>query len=235
MSWLGQRRYELKAVVACHPSIALPAQRLRRRGEVLSADTDLVIESFPRCASSFAVAAFRLAQEPRAMRIANHTHVPAQVIAAARRGVPAIVLIRDPEGAVLSHVLHTPSLLVETSLRGFIRFYEPLLRIRGGFVVGTFEEVTSDLAVVIRRLNARFGTSFEEFDPTPANLERLGREIEQDYRTRAHSSDELERIIPRPSPVREAQKERLRATYARLPAPLVERATGLYEAFLLDR
>ena len=181
----GSLAYGLKSRLAKHPSLALPLARMRGRGEVLGPDTDVVIESFPRCASSFAVAAFRLAQEPRLMRIANHTHMPAQVTAAAARGIPAMVLIREPEATVLSHVIHTPELSVEASLRGYVRFHEPLLEVRDGFVVGTFDEVTSDFGLVIERLNRRFGTSFGGFEHSPANLKRLADEIETDYRSRA--------------------------------------------------
>ena len=166
------------------------------------------------------------------MRIANHTHMPAQVLEAARRGIPAMVLVRDPEGAVLSHVIHTPALTVEDSLRGYLRFHEPLRRARDGFVVGTFEEVTTGFGAVIDRLNDRFGTAFVRFEHTPENLERLDREIETDYRSRAGSVDELERIIPRPSEARESMKARLRGDYAHAPEALRRRAVAVYESFL---
>jgi hypothetical protein len=226
---LARASYGMKTRAARAPALAIPFARARGRGEVIAPETDIVIESFPRCASSFAVAAFRLAQEPRSVRIANHTHMPAQVLMAARRGVPALVLTREPEAAVLSHVVHTPALSIAGSLRGYVRFYEPLLRVRGAFVVGTFEEVVDDFGAVIQRVNARFGTSFVPFAHTVANLERLSREIERDYRSRARSAEELERIIPRPSTARDALKDRLRQEYARAPAGLRRRAETLFE------
>jgi len=229
---MGHATYGLKTRLAKHPWVALPLARIRGRGEVLGADTDIVIESFPRCASSFAVAAFRLAQEPRPMRIANHTHMPAQVLVAARRRIPAMVLIREPEDTVLSHVIHTPSLSVDASLRGYVRFHEPLLEVPDGFVVGTFEEVTSEFGTVIERLNRRFGTSFGGFEHTPANLERLADEIETDYRSRAGSEDELERTIPRPSAVREQLKTTRRAEYEATPDALRRRAREAFERLL---
>lgn len=229
MSRTARLSYEIKTVVARHP-LALPIQRLRRRGEVLGPDTEIVIESFPRCASSFAVAAFRLAQEPHASRIAHHTHAPAQVIAAVRRGVPALVLLREPEEAVLSHVVYTPGLTVAASLRGYVRFHEPLLRYRGGFVVGPFEEVVSDFGAVIERVNARFGTSFRPFEHRPEHLARIDREIEEDYRSRARSSEELERTVPLPTEARRRLKERLRAEYRAAPEGLRRRAEAAYEA-----
>lgn len=60
--------------VAPYPSIAVPLARLRREGEPVDSRTDLLVESYPRCASSFAIAAFRLAKEPRDVRIAHDKH-----------------------------------------------------------------------------------------------------------------------------------------------------------------
>ena len=230
MSTVVRLSYELKTLVARYPWIALPAQRLRRRGEVLAEDTEIVIESFPRCASSFAVAAFRLAQEPHASRIAHHTHTPAQVLAAVRRRVPTLVLIRAPEDAVLSHVIHSPSLTPAASLRGYVRFHEPLLPHRDRFVVATFDQVVNDFGAVIGRVNARFGTSFRPFEHRPEHLERIDREIDEDYRSRAGSAEELQRTVPLPSEGRAAIKERLRAEYAATPPELRRRALAAFEA-----
>ena len=224
--------YAAKTRIAAVPTLAVPLARVRGRGEAVGRETDIVIESFPRCASSFAVAAFRLAQEPRATRIANHTHMPAQVLWAVRRGIPAIVLIRDPEGAVLSHAIHSPALSVEDSLRGFVRFYEPLLAVRDRIIVGTFEEVTREFGAVVDRVNERYGTSFERFEPTAANLERIRAEIETDYRSRARSRDELDRIIPAPREGRAALRDRMRPAYAAASPSLRRRAETLYEALL---
>lgn len=226
--------YQLKTLVARYPTLALPIQRLRGRGEVLADDTEIVIESFPRCASSFAVAAFRLAQEPHASRIAHHTHAPAQVLAATRRRVPTLVLIRSPEDAVLSHVIHTPALTPAVSLRGYVRFHEPLLPRRSGFVVGTFEEVVADFGAVIERVNHRFGTAFHPFEHRPEHLARLDREIAEDYRSRARSQEDLDRIVPLPSERRREMKDRLRAEYRAVSAGLRRRAEAAYDTLRTD-
>ncbi|HSD48805.1 MAG TPA: hypothetical protein VLE71_03140 [Actinomycetota bacterium] len=235
MSAVASLSYELKTLVAQHPAIALPIQRLRGRGEVLTLDTEIVIESFPRCASSFAVAAFRLAQEPHASRIAHHTHTPAQVLAAVRRHVPAVVLIRSPKDAVLSHVIHTPALTPAASLRGYVRFHEPLLPHRANFVVGTFEEVVGDFGTVIERVNRRYGTGFLPFEHLPEHLARIDREIDEDYRSRAGSEELLDRTVPLPSERRREMKERLRAEYRATPDDLRRRAEAAYERLRVER
>jgi hypothetical protein len=221
--------YDGKTFVARYPRLALPLGRARGHGETVGEDTDIVIESFPRCASSFAVGAFRMAQEPATMRIANHTHMPAQVMVAARRGIPALVLIREPEDAVLSHLIRNPDLGIAGALRGFLRFFEPLTPYRAGFVVARFEEVTGDFGAVIGRVNERFGTSFLPFRHTPENVARIERDIEEDYRTRSTSDEQLERIIPRPSDARRELKRDLQRRFAhRAPDHLVARANAVY-------
>jgi hypothetical protein len=198
-------RYRLMTQLARRPALAIPLARLRGEGELVGEDTDLLIESFPRSASSFALAAFNIAQEPARYRVAHHTHAPGHVIAAIRLGVPALVLVREPEGAVVSSVIRHPDRTCTATVRGYVDFHEPLLPYRDGFVVGTFDEVVrGDMGLVTRRVNARFGTTFVEFEPTQDNVARALREIDEDWRGRRGGGDRLERNVPRPSAMREA-------------------------------
>ncbi len=222
--------YSAETRLAKYPSLALPLARLRGEGELVDDTTDLLIESFPRCASSFAVAAFRLAQEPRSVRVAHHVHAPGHVIAAIRAGIPALVLTREPEDVVVSNLIRHPERTPSDVLHGYLRFYEPLLRVRDGLVVGTFKEVVGDFGGVIRRINGRFGTGFAEFEATEANVQRCLREIDEHWRSRRGGSDgRLERIVPRPSRLREDMKEDLRAHYRSQASPrLRARADALF-------
>jgi len=168
--------YEVGTLVAPCPSVALRIARWRGHGVPIGEDTDLVIEGYPRSANSFTVAAFEAAQtEP--VRVAHHTHAPANVIVAVRRGIPALVLIRGPEDAVVEFVLLKPELTVRQALRGWVRFYEPLLPFRERFVAATTDEVLTELAAVIARVNDRFGTSFIPFEPTEESLGVVREEI----------------------------------------------------------
>ena len=204
--------YEVQTIVAQQPLLALPLARLRGHGVPFGPDTEIVIEGFPRSANSFAVAAFARAQG-RKPNIAHHVHAPAQVVAAARAGVPTIVLIRNPEDAALEYVIKKPAITIGQALRGYARFYQPLLRIRSGFVVGVFDEVTKDFGAVIRRLNERFGTAFREFEHTQQNARATLDEIDEYWRGILGSGEQLEIIVGRPSPARDEMKERLRGAY----------------------
>jgi hypothetical protein len=225
-------RYFLMTNAARHPSTALPLARLRGEGELLDKDTDILIEGFPRSASSFAVAAFRLAQEPRVVRVAYQTHAPGHVIAAVRRRIPALVLIREPIDVIVSNLVRHPERGVNGLLRGYLRFYEPLLPYRDRLVIATFHDVVDGgLGSVIRRVNLRFGTHFGEFEATESNVQRCLRDIDQEWRRRrGRNSERLERIVPRPSKVRDDMKEELRRRYlASVSTRLRDRAQDLYE------
>ncbi|HXF73209.1 MAG TPA: hypothetical protein VNO79_11435 [Actinomycetota bacterium] len=152
--------YAVMALLAPRP-LALVGARLVGHGVVADPGTDLVVEGFPRSGNSLAVAAIAAAQ-PGPIRIAHHTHAPANVLRALALGLPTLLVIRDPDEAALELVLAKPFLSLRGALLGYARFHEPLLAHRDRFVVATFEQVHGDLAGVVRRLNARFGTSFAE-------------------------------------------------------------------------
>jgi hypothetical protein len=222
--------YDVKTVVAPYPMLALPAAR-RRHGAPVGPDTQIVIEGFPRTANTFAVVAFTMAQaEP--VRVAAHVHAPAQLIAAAERGIPAIALIREPEPTVLSFAIRHPDIGVRHGLFGYVRFYEPLLRYRDRIVVGRFSDVTTDFGAVIRRVNERFGTSFGIFEHTEDNVRRSFEEIDRGYAGREDRGAGFESIVPRPSGQRDGVKDTLRTEY-RSPrsARLRGRAEAVYRAF----
>src|SRR5262245_66640434 len=138
--------------------LAMPLARLRGEGELVREDTDLLIESYPRSASSFALAAFNIAQEPARYVVAHHTHAPGHVIAAIRLGVPALVLVREPEGAVVSSVIRHPDRTCTAAVRGYVDFHEPLLPYRSELVVGTFVVFGGGAVVLVTwSADGRFG------------------------------------------------------------------------------
>jgi hypothetical protein len=126
---------------------------------VVTRDTDLVIDGYTRSASTYAVYAFQLAQD-RPVRLAHHLHAPAQIVAAVRWGIPTILVVREPKGAVLSQAVREPGVTVRDALISWRRFYQIALRYRSGLVVAEFERLVSDFPSLVRETNARFETSF---------------------------------------------------------------------------
>jgi hypothetical protein len=157
--------------IARHPSVFLRTAGFSDAQAdewLIGRHKSLCIDGFPRSATTFAVAAFQLAQ-PRPVQVAHHSHAPAQLIAAARWRIPSLVTIRAPEESVLSTAVYFPYLTVATVLRSYVEFYEAIRPYRGAFVIGEFTDVTSRLDQVIRRVNARFGCDFSEYRNSPKN------------------------------------------------------------------
>ena len=171
---LRRVRHVVRSWAAEKPVIYLPFARRRYPGpspEVIGPATEVVIDGYTRCASTFAVYAFQLAQQ-RPVRMAHHLHAPAQLIAAAKARLPTIVVIRDPEGAILSQAVREPGIALQDALWAYTRFYSRLLPYRSSYVVADSTEITTDFSSVVRRLNARFGTRFGQFEPTEENLDQ---------------------------------------------------------------
>ena len=221
---IHRARREARPFVGRWPRVA----RRFRTGEFPTRATEVSIEGFLRSGNTFTVIAFQHAQ-PSQVSIAHHVHAAGAVIAAARMGTPTIVLIRPPEESVLSYVTRWPELTIGHALRGYIRFYAPLVPYRDDFVIGRFDEVTTDLGMVIRRVNKRFGTSFASFEPTEENLRAVQDELDRwDANTYQHGG-QLELGRGRPTEEKEAAKATLRARYRGRPlARLRARAEGLY-------
>lgn len=259
VSLVRRARHRLRTRAAENPTLYLPFARRKYPGpspEVISSETQLVIDGYTRAGTTFAVYAFQLAQ-PEPVRLAHHLHAPAQVIEAARKGIPALVLIRDPQATILSQLVREPEVEFRDALLAYSRFYSRLLPYRGHFVVGDFEDVTRDFGAVIRRLNARFGTSFEEFVHTDASerqclelmrerasLSRILLGFESGVVSLAEVRSEQERLAQQPmeAGAREAwipsrERERAKAALQRQwlrpdLAKLRERAQATYRVFL---
>ncbi len=177
-SSLSRMRYYWRVMhyaLGPYPSLFFHLHRLREPENAhhqVRARVDLVIEGFPRSGSTFAEIAFKLAQ-PNLVHTADHLHVPAQIVRAARLGVPTCVLTRHPADAVRSLVVKYPDIRVRDAVRGYAMFYSRCLRWRRHFVVAEFEEVTADFGHVVERINKRFGTDFASFSHTAKNVAKV--------------------------------------------------------------
>jgi len=239
-------RWRARNRIARHPAIFL------RTAGFSDAQTDewligrhkaLCIDGFPRSATTFAVAAFQLAQ-PEPVQVAHHSHAPAQLITAARWGIPTLMTVRAPEQSVLSTAVYFPYLTVASALRWYVEFYEAVRPYQNRFVVAEFADITSQFDQVIRRLNARFGCQFAEYrnsietddvvfsvinqgdERSPGNplvtsffsggidYEELRRRLRQDFDVDLDpNSSAHQPTVARPSADRERMKARLGRTY----------------------
>jgi hypothetical protein len=219
-------RFEVKTLLGPYPRLYLPIAHRGARGQPVGPDTDVVIEGFPRSGNTFATAAFDVALDSMTSDrplIAHHIHAPSQVIAAARRGIPVLVVIRHPEDAVVSLLIQQPHVTARQALRAYRRFYRPLLPYRDRFVLARFEEVVRDFGAVIRRINERFGVTFPIFDGSEASVRLALQRIEAENRDRWRPGRDAELKGAFPSAVRDRVKEHQRSLYRR-PALATSRA-----------
>ncbi len=191
-----------------HPAVFFSLYRLLRkdRSRMVTPETQLVIEGFPRSGNSFARVAFIQAQREK-VRIAHGLHVPAQVIRAAGWHIPTLVLIRRPRDAVLSFAIRDP-ISVDQALRYYLSFYETIERYRDAYVLGHFEEVTRDYGRVIERINERFGTTFARFRHDEENVGRVFARMEKNSRKR-YGEAGWETKVSAPSDLKERMKHEI--------------------------
>ena len=232
-------RFRLRHIIIRHPELYIPVSRWRHkpRGstygdkmvhihtEPIDEHTDVVIEGPPRCGNTFAVIAFQLAQ-PRPVQIAHHLHAAAQVVKASRKGIPAMVLLRDPEECAVSRVASF-NVPIELALRDYILFYTDVIPYRDRFVVADFQTLTSDYGVIIKALNDKFGTAFEPFEHSKENVARCFSLIDEFYQ---REKEQPERTVAYPTLKRQKRKEEVRSEFQSPGlAVLRNEATQLYE------
>lgn len=231
---LNRLRYNLLDRMKCHPSLYLPFARRFKRAKfdqadrTVSPDTELVIEAFPRSSNTFAVAAFLHAQQ-REVKLAHHLHAPAQVMAAAKWNVPALVIIRHPEACVLSMMVRNAMFTPAQLFQSYARFHHAIEPFRSSFVLAKFETVTADFGEVIDAVNAKFDASFRRFDHTPDNEESAMKWVRtrQDF-IHADDADERERSSSEPSAAKDERKARLLALVDDAGTPR-DKALKVYE------
>lgn len=157
--------------------------------KVITRESVIVIEGYPRCANSFAVKAFRMSNDPgRQLRVATHLHSPAHVTVGLQYQLPTLVLIRNPDEAIPSWLALAIQLnkfgdyqlsarerrvLVRYWTHYFYFFYHRLEKYQSRFVLADFEETTHDFNHVLQQVNRKFGSDFDAFE----HSERAVKEI----------------------------------------------------------
>jgi hypothetical protein len=232
-------RHHLRRPLARTPYLwdAAMAVRPEKRSTLARRDTALVIEGYLRSGNTFSVAAFAIANGPE-LHVGRHLHGAPHVLRAVRMGLPTVVLIRSPREAVLSYLIRRDTLTPHDAVLEYIDFYRTAWPARQGFVVGLFDEVTKDFGGVLDQVNARFGTSFRRYEPTPENEARAFALVEEMNREES-GGEVVETHVGRPSAERAERKQELSAlldrprTAARLR--VAERLYDDYVQFAAER
>lgn len=215
-------KFALRRVLLKFPRVYWRIAKIRSRpstgfvsgAESVTKDTEVLITGLYRTGNSFAVNAFRMAQN-RDIRIAHHEYPTPQIVAAADLGIPAVLLIRDPDEVAVSRVISHPPITLKHALVDYIQCYGGALPYKDHFIVADFAQVTGDFGEVTKRLNSRFGSTFVEFVHNEDNVNRAFGLIDDRYKAMSKEVEKsFGRVVARPSEERNRAKEGLQEELA---------------------
>lgn len=233
----SQVRHEARRMLVKIPAIYIRLARQKyppgvlHRPEAFWEDTQIVIEGYPRSGNTFAFTAFDLAQGETSVRVSHHLHTASIVMTAIRRKIPCLILLRNPEDAIISHIIYSQNLTIKQCLKSYIDFYQPLLQYRDRFVTAKFEDVISDFGKVTHEVNLKFGTDFAEFDHNQDNVDKCFNILENSWKDLG--LEKQKSVTNAPSEKRKRYKEVLKRHYkADDLENLRDRAFELYRQYI---
>lgn len=198
---------------------------------LVNAGTDIVIEGFPRSGNTFAVVAFEWAQTQE-VKIAHHLHAASQIIWAAERNIPAVMLIRLPKDAVVSLAIREPHISINDALNEYIRFYELILPYKNDVLVVRFEDVVSDFGKVTDMINQKFNMNYKLFVHTEDNVEKVFDLVQQYGLKETNKKVPDENMVARPSEDRKIKSKVLLKDLSELKYKnRLNRAQDIYNHF----
>ena len=177
MQGIRRLRWEVTSRVKANPAFYMPfigsrSRDLKGNFRGLNRQTELLIDAFPRSANTYATYGFLYCQA-NPVRVSHHLHAPAAMLFAAKHGIPALTIIRDPLNACASVLAYLPNYGIEQTFRDYISYYDAVSRSLPHVFVAKFETVTADLGKVIEAVNAKYDKSFTVFSNSPEDVEAV--------------------------------------------------------------
>jgi hypothetical protein len=204
--WLSQvnLRTKLKSI----PWFFLPVARFRESSKktLIRKSTDIVIEGFWRCGNHFATCAFMSAQK-QPLHIAHHFHAPAQLVAAAKWRVPAILLIRNPIDVIASSNVYLNVDDPAAFLQSYIAFHRVLEPWSNELVISDFSTTVSNFGSVIESVNTKFGRDFTLFQHNEESESVVAKMIHDEH---AENMGGGEGTLPLPTEEKNRRKQTIK-------------------------
>ena len=196
----------------------------------ITASTDLVVEGFPRSGNTFTTFAIEQASGYE-LAIASHVHQPCQIKVALARSLPTVLVVRDPVSALASYLVYDRRFSVETVIGEYCSYHRELVPYAERVLVCEFDEITSCMSSVIRRINQKYSLRIAPFDEAPSNVERVLAQIEWRHKLVHPRLDPVESAASPQADRRKVNKEMREALIHPRNAEQLAEAQDLFEFF----
>lgn len=208
MSKLFKRlKFSTRMFLGRYPNLFFPIYGLKKtnKGLFISKETELVVSAYPRTANTFFIVALEQIQK-KPISIAHHLHVPALALEAIKRGMPTVILIRNPKDAIISLVIRENHITLKQAINAYITFYESLLVHKNKILIADFSTIINDFPSIILNINSRFNLNLNNYSQNnKLNNETVFKEIEN-INKGFNKNSLVETMVSRPSDTRKKIK-----------------------------
>jgi hypothetical protein len=204
---LKKFKFNVRMFIGQYPSLFFPIYGLKKtnRDLFITKDTKLVVSAYPRTANTFFIVALEQIQRNK-ISIAHHMHVPALALEGINRAIPTIVLIRNPEDAIVSFIIRESHISFNQALDAYITFYKPLIAHQDKIIIADFITVTNNFPSIISELNSRFGLNLDNYSEyNKLDKKIVFNEIDE-INKRFNKNNLVETMVSRPSDSRKKIK-----------------------------
>jgi len=211
--------------------------RVRKLPFRLTKETQVVVDSYPRSANSFFEAAFTKAHEGR-IEVAHHSHAAAQVLSGAARGLPCIILLREPEAAIASlYEMHGGQYPIWLCTQEYVTFYSALVPALDKLMIITTETLETRFYRLMITLRDRWDLPVKPYEIDAAMRSELYKMVDKTGKARNAGASERysERLNSEEKAQRRADLHAIRRMVIDPDNALsLGKARELYERFKLN-
>lgn len=141
-------------------------------------DTEIVIEGFPRCGNTFALASFKYSNP--VIKTATHVHLPYQIIFAKKYNTPTIILLRNPLDSISSLIIRDSNYTINEAVIYYIKFHKTVLEYKNYMILSDFSSTINDFPSIIKKLNDKKGTDFQYHDNKLTTINKIKNKLEKE-------------------------------------------------------
>ncbi len=155
----GSAGHGVARMVGRRPALLPLARRSTgaRHSSMITERTQLVIEGFTRSGASATQRVVRQVAPDVVLPVP--VHLPSQLKVAVARGLPTLLLIRDPVDTVAARLAADPGLAIDEVLDSYVHYHTDVWDLVEGVVVVTYSMARSDLRPALVALDRLAGTN----------------------------------------------------------------------------